>query len=197
MKSFLIIAGALLLHSLAHAQTPTKLKDITVAPSGEKATITFLVDGTVSTVVVEPKPHGVAEVRMKSISADKAALSSARTGESVRKVAAHIERKDVLVADVSFIHDVTGMSVTKRDKEKIEITFTFGTKNISVQESNLPIAKEKPTTTAKKSDASGAKKPADGKKSPESKKTSDGAKSSEAGKPSGEKKKSSDGRTAD
>src|SRR4051794_13536705 len=102
MKSFLIAAGILILHSLAYAQQATKLKDITISPSGDKATITFLVSGPVTTVVLEPKARGWGEVRMKSIAADKAALASAKIVTPVRNVLAHIERKDVLVADVNF-----------------------------------------------------------------------------------------------
>jgi N-acetylmuramoyl-L-alanine amidase len=90
------------------------------------ATITFLVDNSVSTVVVEPKEGGVAQVRMKSMKADKGALASARLKPGVRSIKAYIERSDVLVTNVEFSRDVTAMNVIRRNDEEVVVQVRLG-----------------------------------------------------------------------
>jgi N-acetylmuramoyl-L-alanine amidase len=102
------------------------LRDITVSPSDNSATITFLVAGRVRTVVVEPKEQGVAEVRMKSMRAEKKALGSALPKPGVVAIKAHIERTDVLVTDVAFTREVTGMKVVSRDSARVVVLVTLG-----------------------------------------------------------------------
>jgi N-acetylmuramoyl-L-alanine amidase len=126
MKRLLIAAGLLLVQTLAAAFAPVELRDISITPSGNSATITFLVGGAVGTVVLERKDGGIAEVRMKSMSATKSALASALPKPGVRSIKAHIERKDVLVADVAFTRRVSKMEVTHRDASRIEVTVTLG-----------------------------------------------------------------------
>ncbi|MCC7439464.1 MAG: N-acetylmuramoyl-L-alanine amidase [Armatimonadetes bacterium] len=98
-----------------------QLRDITVRPSGSTATITLLFTGRVTTVVVEPKGNGVAQVRMKSVRADEKALTSAVVKPGLRSVRAHIERTDVLVANVTFTQTVASMTVTKRDSVSVVV----------------------------------------------------------------------------
>lgn len=108
------------------AGTPVELRDITVAPSGASATITFLVSGKVETVVLEKKGNGLAQVRMKSIKAEKKALTSATIRNGVRSVEAHIERRDVLVANIRFTRSVTALHVSRRDDERVVVTVKLG-----------------------------------------------------------------------
>jgi len=126
MKVFLITAGLFLVQALMAAVAPVELRDISVAMSDQTATITFLVGGSVETVVLERKDGGIAEVRMKSMSATKTALASARLKTGVRSVKAHIERKDVLVANVAFTRRVTAISVSRRDAGRIEVRVKLG-----------------------------------------------------------------------
>ncbi len=116
----------LLVVSASHAGETVSLRDITVMPSDGSATIQFLVDGDVGTVVVERHDDATAEVRMKSIRADQRALGSAVVRTGVRSVAAHIERGDVLVADVRFDHRVESLHVVRRDAEAIVVNVTLG-----------------------------------------------------------------------
>src|SRR5687768_200787 len=74
----------------------SRLRDITVAVDGDRATVTVLTRGRVATLVTEVK-SGNAQVRMKPLAADRAALRSAQVRRGVRSVRAHIERRDVLV----------------------------------------------------------------------------------------------------
>lgn len=123
----LVAAFALLLATAAAAvAAPVELRDITVAPEGNAATIIFLVDGPVRTVVVEPKKNGVAQVRMKSMKAGRGALGSALPKPGVISVKAHIERTDVLVANVTFTRLVTDMRVIRRDSTRIEVYVRLG-----------------------------------------------------------------------
>jgi hypothetical protein len=102
-----------------------QLRDITVAPSGAKTTITFLFTGRVKTVVVEPKANGVAQVRMKSVKADSKALNSPLAKPGVRSVRAHIERTDVLVTNVTFTQNVASMTVAQRDSVSVVVVVKF------------------------------------------------------------------------
>lgn len=213
MKSFLIASGILLFHSLAFAQHAPKLKDITISPTGDKATITFLTTGKVATVVLEPKARGWGEVRMKSMAADKAALASAKIVAPVRNVLAHIERKDVLVADVSFGREVLAMNVTKRDSGTVEITVKLGKTLPAIKDDTPPPSKETGASATKKSPdakkSSDARRSTDGtkssdtkqstvkKKSPSSAAASDGKKTSDLKKSSGDKKSASDANPSD
>jgi N-acetylmuramoyl-L-alanine amidase len=110
----------------------TALRDITVIPAEKSATITFLVDKSVSTVVVEQKGDGRAQVRMKSMKADKAALASARLKPGVRSIRAHIERSDVLVTDVEFSLEVTAVNVIRRNDEEVVVQVRLGTAAVPV-----------------------------------------------------------------
>jgi N-acetylmuramoyl-L-alanine amidase len=123
---YLPLAALILLPLLALAGDPVELRDITVAPSATTATITFLFDGKVGTVVLEKKSGGVAEIRMKSVRAEKATLASATLKPGVRSVKAHIERTDVLVTDVTFTREVTAMQVTERNAERVVVLVTLG-----------------------------------------------------------------------
>ncbi|MEP7219691.1 MAG: N-acetylmuramoyl-L-alanine amidase [Bacteroidota bacterium] len=182
MKSFLIASGILLFHSLAFAQHAPKLKDITIAPSGDKATITFLTSGNVATVVLEPKARGWGEIRMKSMAAEKPALASAKIVSPIRNVLAHIERKDVLVADVSFGREVLAMNVTKRDSGTVEITVKLG--------KPLPVIKDDTPPPSKETGAAATKRSSAGTKSSDTKQSTVKKKSSGLTPPSDEKKKS-------
>jgi N-acetylmuramoyl-L-alanine amidase len=153
MKRLLIAAGLLLVQTLAAAFAPVELRDISVAPSGNTATITFLVGGSVGTVVLERKEGGIAEVRMKSMSATRSALASALPKPGVRSIKAHIERKDVLVADVAFTRRVSKMEVTHRDASRIEVTVTLG----------AALPGTSPATTASSSSTPSASKSGAGK----------------------------------
>lgn len=105
---------------------PVALRDITVAPEKNTATITLLVEGSVGTVVVEKKEKNVAQIRMKSMSATEKALNSALPKPGVLSVEAHIERTDVLVTNVRFTREVKSLAVTKRDAEKVVVRVTLG-----------------------------------------------------------------------
>lgn len=106
--------------------SPIALRDITVAPEKNSATITLLVSGTVQTVVIEKKGKNVAQIRMKSMAATAQALNSALPKPGVLAVEAHIERTDVLVTNVRFAREVKSLSVTKRDAEKVVVRVTLG-----------------------------------------------------------------------
>lgn len=110
----------------APAASRVDLRDITVTPDGSAATITFTLSGRVTTVVVEPKKNGIAQVRMKSIRAGQAALGSARLKPGMLSVRAHIERTDVLVTNVTFSRAVTGMRVIRRDSGRVEVRVSLG-----------------------------------------------------------------------
>ncbi len=110
------------------AENTVALKDITITPSQDKATITFLVSGSVKTVVIEKKGTTHAQVRMKSMSATSGALNSALLKPGVVSVKAHIERKDVLITNVHFTREVKSMKVTSRTAEKVVVLVTLGKK---------------------------------------------------------------------
>lgn len=122
----LLLATAILLTAAATAASRVDLRDITVTPDGSAAIITFTLSGRVTTVVVEPKKNGIAQVRMKSIRAGEAALGSARLKPGVLSVRAHIERTDVLVTNVTFSRAVTGMQVIRRDSGRVEVRVALG-----------------------------------------------------------------------
>jgi N-acetylmuramoyl-L-alanine amidase len=123
--------------SLLFAQTrPTALRDITVAMAENSATITFLVDGSVSTVVVEPKGEGMAQIRMKSMKADKTALGSARLKPGLRSVRAHIERTDVLVTNVEFSRTVSALNVIRRSDEEVVVQVRLGSASLPAAEAS-------------------------------------------------------------
>lgn len=122
----LLLATALLLTAAIPAASRVDLRDITVTPDGNAATITFTLSGRVTTVVVEPKKNGIAQIRMKSIRAGEAALGSARLKPGVISVRAHIERTDVLVTDVTFSRAVTSIRVTRRDSGRVEVRVALG-----------------------------------------------------------------------
>ncbi len=113
--------------------TAVSLRDITVTPLSNSATITFLVTGSVQTVVIEKKGTNVAQVRMKSMKATDKALNSALPKPGVISVQAHIERADVLVTDVRFKREVTSMSVIQRTSEKVVVRISLG-KELSASE---------------------------------------------------------------
>lgn len=113
--------------------TAVSLRDITVTPLSNAATITFLVTGSVQTVVIEKKGTNVAQVRMKSMKATDKALNSALPKPGVISVQAHIERADVLVTDVRFKREVTSMSVIQRTSEKVVVRISLG-KELSASE---------------------------------------------------------------
>ena len=113
--------------------TAVSLRDITVTPLSNAATITFLVTGSVQTVVIEKKGTNVAQVRMKSMKATDKALNSALPKPGVISVQAHIERADVLVTDVRFKREVTSMSVIRRTSEKVVVRISLG-KELSASE---------------------------------------------------------------
>ena len=102
------------------------LRDITVTPLDDAATVTFLVNGPVKTVVIEKKGTDIAQVRMKSMKADDKALNSALPKPGVVSVKAHIERTDVLVTDVRFTREVRSMSVIRRDSSKVTVKVSLG-----------------------------------------------------------------------
>ncbi|MCE7935720.1 MAG: N-acetylmuramoyl-L-alanine amidase [Chlorobi bacterium CHB2] len=104
----------------AQSATP-QLRDITVRPSDSKAMITFLFTGKVKTVVVEPKGNGVAQIRMQSVRAEQKALNSGVVRPGVRSIRAHIERTDVLVANITFARPVASMKVAKRDSATVVV----------------------------------------------------------------------------
>lgn len=103
-----------------------ELRDITVTPDGNSATIVFLVSGPVATVVVEPGKNGLAQVRMKSIRAENKALRSGLIKPGVLSVKAHIERSDVLVTNVKFARAVSDMKVIRRTGEQITVLVKLG-----------------------------------------------------------------------
>ena len=102
------------------------LRDITITPGNGRATITFLVSGSVKTVVVEKKGRTHAQVRMKSMAASQRALNSPLLKPGVTAVNAHIERVDVLVTNVHFTREVQSMSVISRSDEKIVVAVSLG-----------------------------------------------------------------------
>lgn len=109
------------------AAKTVELRDIAVTGSaGTSATITLLVTGRVETVVVERKGRQTAEVRMKSLRADAKALTSALLRPGMKSVRAHIERRDVLVADVIFTRPVVSIAVVRRDDESVVVKVTLG-----------------------------------------------------------------------
>ena len=109
------------------------LRDITVTPLKNAATITFLVTRSVQTVVVEKKGKNVAQVRMKSMKATEQALRSALPKPGVISTKAHIERVDVLVTNVTFKREVSAISVIRRDSKKIIVKVNLG-KQLSTTE---------------------------------------------------------------
>ncbi len=124
-SSMLLLLFALLPSTLATAQT-SELRDITVSPSGNSTTVTFLVSRKVTTVVVEAKENGVAQIRMKSMRAGTVALGSALPKPGVASIEAHIERTDVLVTDVTFTRSVTEMKVIRRDSDRVVVQVSLG-----------------------------------------------------------------------
>lgn len=126
MFRLLFLATLLLGAGAAVRAATVELRDITVAPDGTSATITFTLSGAPETVVVEQKKNGVAQVRMKSLRAGSAALKSAAIRPGVLSVQAHIERTDVLVTNVAFARAVTGMKVLSRNGGRIQVQVTLG-----------------------------------------------------------------------
>jgi N-acetylmuramoyl-L-alanine amidase len=114
----LVVAGVASLQAAPRATA--RLRDITVSPGERRALITLLFDRRVGTVVVEPRA-GNAQVRLRPVGADRAALASARLRSGVRSVRARIERRDVLVVDVDFARRVTSMSVVRRNGDSVVI----------------------------------------------------------------------------
>ncbi len=115
---FLILVWMLLPAAL---RGQVELRDITVTPQTDGATVAFLVSGPVRTVVVEPLPDGLAQIRMKPIAAGPAALGSPLVKPGVRSVSAHIERVDVLVTNVVFRRLVESMRVIQRDSDRVVV----------------------------------------------------------------------------
>ncbi|MGE3799669.1 MAG: N-acetylmuramoyl-L-alanine amidase [Candidatus Kapaibacterium sp.] len=129
----ILLTLPLLYSSIAASTTGTErreqtveLRDITVTPSKAYATITFLLSGKVSTVVIEKKGTNIGQVRMKSLKAEAKALNSALPKPGVLSVKAHIERTDVLVTDVRFSREVTSMSVIRRDSAQVVVKVSLG-----------------------------------------------------------------------
>ena len=108
------------------AASTAGLRDITVTPLENSATITFLVTSSVQTVVIEKKGENLAQVRMKSIKADAKALNSALPKPGLISIKAHIERTDVLVTNARFTREVTSMSVIRRDAEQVVVKVALG-----------------------------------------------------------------------
>ncbi len=125
-----LFVAALLLHTavvLAHAAAVTPaLRDITVEAGTTSATITLVTTARVEKVVLQRKGNGLAEVRMRPVAADRAALASARPKPGVRSIRAWIERRDVLIADVMFARQVTGMEIARRDNNHVVVRVTLG-----------------------------------------------------------------------
>lgn len=119
--TFLLLVAA---GSPLWTQTAT-LRDITVIPEGRGASITFLMNGKASVVVVEKLGERTAQVRMKSMAATSAALSSARIRPGVVGIKAHIERRDVLVTNVIFDRHIRAIAVTKREVGRIVVHVTL------------------------------------------------------------------------
>lgn len=119
---------ALVTAAAASAQTPSALRDITVDVTGASATITLLVSKRAGKVVVESKAGGRAQIRMKPMTAGAAALGSARLKPGVLSIKAHIERVDVLVANITFGHDVTSIAVGRRNDDRVVVHVKLGTK---------------------------------------------------------------------
>ena len=115
-----LIAGS------ARASGTVEMRDITVTPLGGRATITFLVDGPVATVVVEPVGANGAQVRMKSIRAGDAALRSALPKPGLHSISARIERTDVLVTDARFHREVIDIAVLRRDGKRVVVGVQLG-----------------------------------------------------------------------
>jgi N-acetylmuramoyl-L-alanine amidase len=114
--------------TVARAGTPrdaVRLRDITVTVERSRARITLLVDGRVATLVTEVR-GGNAQIRARSLAADRAALTSARVRSGVRSVRAHIERGDVLVVDVDFARTTRALTVVRRTRDSIVVVATLG-----------------------------------------------------------------------
>lgn len=137
MTAFLLFPLLLTLTASAQSRT-VDLRDITVTPMQNGATISFLFSGRVATVVIEPRKGGIAEVRMKSIAASTTALNSPLPKPGVASIRAHIERRDVLVTDVVFKREVTGMSVLRRDTERVVVHVTLGNQLPASDIAHLP-----------------------------------------------------------
>lgn len=116
---------ALLLPIGASAGT-VEMRDITVTPLGGRATITFLVNGPVATVVLEQTRINGVQVRMKSVSATSTALSSALPKPGLISIAPRIERTDVLVTDALFLREVVDLAVLRRDGERVVVGVQLG-----------------------------------------------------------------------
>ncbi len=115
---FLLSAGA-------RAGT-VEMRDITVTPIGGRATITFLVDGPVETVVLEQRGINGVQIRMKSITATEKGLTSALPKPGLLSITAHIERTDVLVTDALFLREVIDIAVLRRDGEQVIVGVQLG-----------------------------------------------------------------------
>lgn len=102
-----------------------RLRDITIAADEKHATITLLLRGRAATVVTEIK-QGNAQIRMRPLAADRAALRSARLRDGVRSVRAHIERRDVLVVDVDFARTARRMTVVRRTDSEVVVDVALG-----------------------------------------------------------------------
>lgn len=117
---------ALVSFAVATAAGTVGLRDITVTPLGGRATITLLIDGPVGTVVVERIGPDHAQVRMKSVAAGEAALSSARPKPGLLSIDAHIERTDVLVVNARFIRSVEEIAVLRREDDRVVVGVRLG-----------------------------------------------------------------------
>lgn len=116
-----------LLGRALHAATdPVELRDIAIKTTTSSAVISFSLSGTVTTVVLDRKENGVAQIRMRPIKASKSTLGSVLERRGVLGVKAHIERKDVLVTNVQFTRQVLKLSVIRRDEERIDVKVTLG-----------------------------------------------------------------------
>ncbi len=110
--------------SITYAQRAT-LRDISVVPKGNIATVSFLLDGNVQAVVLNHTGKGHAQIRMRPVAASKAALASAQLRSGVRSVKSHIERTDVLVCNLLFNREVARMVITQRNSKGVIVQITF------------------------------------------------------------------------
>jgi N-acetylmuramoyl-L-alanine amidase len=113
-------------------------------------------------VVVEPGSGGTAEIRMRPVKSEAAALASATLKPGVLSVKAHIERKDVLVARLKFSRAVGAMRVIRRTSESVVVEIELGGTAKTPARSTAPIiGARKNSNPSKKSPpkATPAKKP--------------------------------------
>lgn len=126
LRLSILLALLLLVGAGTAVADPVELRDIAISTTASSALISFSVAGKVTTVVLDRKENGLAQVRMRSMAASRTALASALQRKGVRSVKAHIERKDVLVTDIRFTREVRKLQVLRRDEEKIVVRVTLG-----------------------------------------------------------------------